>query len=229
MASLPVSPDPAATVMVLRPADPGFEVLVVRRPDRGDFGGLVVFPGGKVDEVDASNLARRVVASSHDDRHYRSAALRELAEETGLLATRDGLVPSPRLHGESLYRAIESDGSVIDGGALVLVSRWVTPVVSARRFDTRFYLLGAGEVPQVDLDEDELVGYAWVTPSAALGRYNDGEWPMILPTVSHLRWLERRASIDDAAYAAMGADGRTLIEPRIMQDGSLLPIHMPER
>ncbi len=77
------------------------------------------------------------------------------------------------------------------------------------------------------LDENELTAYAWVTPSEALGRYNEGEWPMILPTVSHLRWLERRSSIDDAARSAQGADGRTLIEPRVMEDGSLLPIHLP--
>lgn len=200
---------------------------MVRRPDRGAFGGLVVFPGGKVDPVDASALAGRVVATREEDRDHRSAALRELAEETGLLMTQDGLAPSPRLHGEALYREIERHDLTVDGDAPVLVSRWVTPVVSARRFDTRFYLLGVEAPPPVRLDESELTEYAWITPARALGRYIEGEWPMILPTVSHLRWLQRRPSIDEAKRSARGADGRTLIEPRVMEDGSLMPIHMP--
>jgi hypothetical protein len=50
---------------------------------------------------------------------------------------------------------------------------------------------------------------------------------MFLPTVAHLRWLERRHTVDDAVAAANGADGRSLVAPRRMDDGSLVPIHLP--
>jgi hypothetical protein len=50
---------------------------------------------------------------------------------------------------------------------------------------------------------------------------------MILPTVTHLRWLARRNSIDDALASARGADGRTLIRPEVASDGSIIPIHLP--
>lgn len=51
--------------------------------------------------------------------------------------------------------------------------------------------------------------------------------PVAVPTLVPLRWLVRRTSIEDALASARGADGRTLIGPRLVEDGSLVPIHMP--
>lgn len=159
---------------------------MVTRNARGMFGNMVVFPGGAVDREDS------------DPRH---AALRELAEETG----------------------IESD----DVDSLIMVSRWVTPDFAPQRFDTYFYLAEVEDPPEVVIDGSEIVDHAWVTPEEALSRANEGEWRMILPTLTHLRWLARRKSVEEAFDSAKGADGRTLIEPRLMDDGSLLPIYMP--
>ncbi|WP_435743982.1 NUDIX hydrolase [Microbacterium sp. PMB16] len=78
--SLPV----AGTVVLLRAADPGFEVLLIRRPDRGSFAGAWVFPGGKVEAAD-----RRPGESETED--ARRAGIRETMEEVGLSV--DGLVP----------------------------------------------------------------------------------------------------------------------------------------
>ncbi|CAH0202340.1 hypothetical protein SRABI76_02051 [Microbacterium oxydans] len=78
--SLPV----AGTVVLLRPADPGFEVLLLRRPDRGSFAGAWVFPGGKVEAGD-----RRLGEREIDD--ARRAGIRETQEEVGLII--DHLVP----------------------------------------------------------------------------------------------------------------------------------------
>ncbi|MGB7859114.1 MAG: NUDIX hydrolase [Acidimicrobiia bacterium] len=227
MNSPEVPVDSASSVMVLRPGTHPFEVLMVERPNRGFFGGIVVFPGGKVDDVDDSELARHVVTGESDDQLYRRAALRELAEETGLAAVGTGVIAFPPARDEELYLAIKQSNQRLAGESLVLVSRWVTPELAPRRFDTWFYLLEAGMTPRIQLDSDELVGFAWVTPAEALRRYDEGEWQMILPTLAHLRWLRRRASIEDAMTAAQGADGRTLIEPRRMEDGSILPIHLP--
>lgn len=71
--SLPV----AGTVVLLRAADPGFEVLLIRRPDRGSFAGAWVFPGGKVEPAD-----RRIGEAESDD--ARRAGIRETREEVGL-------------------------------------------------------------------------------------------------------------------------------------------------
>ena len=200
---------------------------MVERQDRGFFGGLVVFPGGGVDDVDRSQLAHSLVTGGGEDHDHRSAALRELAEEAGLLASAEGVRTAPPLRDVALYEALRCDGVTLNGEALVLVSRWVTPELAPRRFDTRFYLLAAEDTPQVRLDTSELVDHAWAAPDRALRRHRSGDWPMILPTLAHLRWLARRSSIEEAMQSASGADGRTLIEPRRMEDGSLLPIHLP--
>ena len=40
----------AATVMLVRDDPSGLQVYMVKRPGRGDFPDLHVFPGGKVDQ-----------------------------------------------------------------------------------------------------------------------------------------------------------------------------------
>lgn len=214
--------DPAATILALRPAPDGFEVLMVRRNPRGFFGDLVVFPGGRVDDID--------VPDGHDlfdDLSHRNAALREFAEETGILITEDGARRAPPMRDRDYYRWIENEGVALGLDHLILVSRWVTPEGAPRRFDTRFYVVSCDDAPDVEIDADELIWHEWAKPYLALNRYDRGEWAMFQPTVAHLKWLQRRSSIGDAIRSAQGADGRTLVLPRRVEDGSLLPIHMP--
>jgi 8-oxo-dGTP pyrophosphatase MutT (NUDIX family) len=203
------------------------EVLVVQRHARGFFGGLHVFPGGGVDPVDHSELARRAVSGPAHDHEFRAAALRELAEEVGLALTGGGVVAAPDLRGEELFSSFDGNGSGLEGERLVLVSRWVTPAFAPVRFDTRFYIAAVEEIPPIRLDRDELVGHIWATPEQALNMHERGDLALILPTLTHLRWLTRRSNAADALASADGADGRTLIEPSVMEDGSLVPIHLP--
>lgn len=139
--------------------------------------------------------------SEVEDGDLRHTALRELREETGV--------------------------DVDDVDRLTLVSRWVTPSVAPERFDTIFYLLELASSVEAVVDGREVVGHAWVTPEEALGLARTGTWAMILPTLSHLRWLNRRSSISEALFSARGADGQTLVEPRYLDDGTWLPIHRP--
>src|SRR3989337_2974892 len=71
---------PAATVVVVREpiGGVGFEVLMVRRNDQVAFmAGAYVFPGGRVDDADATH------AGGDDALAFRIAAVRELEEEAG--------------------------------------------------------------------------------------------------------------------------------------------------
>lgn len=83
----PTTPRLAATVMLLRGADSGLEVLLVRRNPQARFmGGAWVFPGGAVHAGDGTGLPA-----------LRGAAVRELQEEAGVTLSDDAeLVPFAR-------------------------------------------------------------------------------------------------------------------------------------
>lgn len=217
---MPVEPRPAASVVLVRRADP-LEVLLVRRRGGGTFGDLVVFPGGTVEPDDREYGALHPAP----DGAQRAAVLRELAEETGLLVLEDEVVPVG--HATGVYDWLRAERRDLGLESLTMVSRWVTPPVMPYRFDTWFYVLAVAGVPEVVVDGDEVVGYVWARPEEALVHAEQGRWQMILPTLAHLRWLSRRSSVDDVVASARGADGRTLITPEVREDGSMVPIHMP--
>ena len=94
----PVPARDAATIMLVRDASDGLEVCMLRRHLNSDFvGGAYVFPGGKVDEDDRSELAQTVCAGRTDAQAseildvgsgglaFFVAALRECFEEAGIL------------------------------------------------------------------------------------------------------------------------------------------------
>lgn len=68
----------AATVVLVRDAAGGPEVLLIERPDRGSFAGAWVFPGGKIEEGD------REGADDSEEDAARRAGVRETREETAL-------------------------------------------------------------------------------------------------------------------------------------------------
>ena len=78
---------PAATVVVVRDGDGGLETLLLRRNSNIAFGGMWVFPGGRIDEADRHGLA-----SADELAVARRAAVREAHEEAGLMIGEETLV-----------------------------------------------------------------------------------------------------------------------------------------
>jgi len=80
--------DPAATVAVVRDHAGGPEVLMLRRNSKLTFGGMWVFPGGRVDagDSDPAHPGDELAAA-------RRAAVRETEEEAGLHLDAEALVP----------------------------------------------------------------------------------------------------------------------------------------
>ena len=213
----------AATVMIVRDADDGIEVYMVKRPGKGDFPDLYVFPGGKVDEDDwQPSLCPNMTDSDASVRlginegalRYWIAVARECFEEVGVLLARDvsGIhVPdaeqrevqaelrSKLLAGElSWGEVLQAQNLSIASERLVYFSHWLTPPSVPRRFDTRFFLAALPEGQVALADTSETISGQWVSPRTALQLYKDKEWQMIGPTISSLETLAQYVSAEQA-------------------------------
>lgn len=188
----PSQPRPAATIVVARASsapDRGVEVLVLRRSPHSRFApGFVVFPGGVIEEGDRS-LARRWFGRAEEA--ARACALRELAEETGLVATARGLLAMPgRLPGEP-----DRPAPAVD--AVPELARWVAPAFLPVRFDAVFFGLAAQREVEPTADGVE-ADLAWWSPAADLLRgHAEGTVRLMWPTVRTLQALAGCRSVEE--------------------------------
>jgi 8-oxo-dGTP pyrophosphatase MutT (NUDIX family) len=77
----------AATVILLRDGERGLETLMLRKASKIAFGGMSVFPGGRLDPEDWRGLAPDDTLGA-----ARQAAVREAFEETGLVVDPGGVL-----------------------------------------------------------------------------------------------------------------------------------------
>ncbi|MDS9468411.1 NUDIX hydrolase [Paracoccus sp. MBLB3053] len=170
----------AATIILLdRTAPDEPAVLMGQRGTAAAFmPSKYVFPGGAVDEADAEvelskpvdPLLRRLLAAEPrrdapvSPEAIVTAALRELAEETGLLTKGTGPAPARWDHYANAGLAPNPNG-------LIYLFRAITPPGRTRRFDARFLLLDAeslhGDRNDFSLACDELSHLHWVPLSQA--------------------------------------------------------------
>jgi recombination protein RecT len=166
---VPVVPRRAATVLLVDMSVAPWRLLMMRRPGGADFApGAYVFPGGSVHPDDAE-------LGDVD----RTAAIRELFEEMGLLLARrsDGRVARSRecarlreaLAGGTGWAAALRDLELTPAlDRLVFLARWITPEAISRRFDTRFYMARRPSGQVVHPQPGEVAEWLWISPDAAL-------------------------------------------------------------
>ncbi len=214
----------AATLILVReqPRQCGFEVFMVERPGTAAFGGLHVFPGGKVDPSDSIDalhcdgltdaVSSAMLGLREGGLAYWVAAIRESFEEAGVLFGRVGDRPvdftDPDIaerfaaYRDELQRGAmrmvdlcHREGVVLSAGDVQYFSHWITPEGAPARFDTRFFLAVMPADQEVAHHEAELESGDWVVPSRALEHHRDGRWRMIYPTLTTLEILSRYDSI----------------------------------
>lgn len=196
---------PAATVVVLRAGDP-FEFLLLRRNDKVAFmAGSYVFPGGRVDAADhpaeGSPLAPPAFSdlSAAQEAAYRQAAVREVQEEANLTIAAADLAP---------------------------LAHWVTPEIEIRRYDTRFFLARLPDGQQPRHDDGEMTAMAWLSPKAAIEKFERRELLLPPPTWTTIRQLEKLGSIDEVfAWARQRTVVRVM--PGFIKTGTLTMLTLP--
>lgn len=232
----------SATVMVVRDAPGGLEVLLVRRHgNSGVLGGVHVFPGGKLDAADRqvdpaaldrpptelqATLGEPGLAPDTAAGLYL-AALRETFEECGLLLGLGSGPDAPRpqalatqvrehtLTGLHFATAVQRLGQRLPVSSLLPWSRWVTPrqpSVGNKRFDTRFFVAAAPDGQVAEHCVFEATEVVWLSPRSGLERYWAGEIDLAPPQIMSLCQLVR---FGDVAQVQAFARGRApaLIEP----------------
>jgi 8-oxo-dGTP pyrophosphatase MutT (NUDIX family) len=224
---------PASTVLLVRDT-PAFEVLMVKRHHQIDFAsGALVFPGGKTHAADDNpDWARHTVGweqTPPDEHGLRIAGIREAFEEAGILlgrhadgspfrgeeraaAARAAIVEAPH----QFLELVAGLGLRLDLGALTVFSRWVTPSMMPKRFDTWFFVAAAPPDQLAICDGWETVDAEWIEPNEALRLAATGERTVIFPTRMNLQLLAEANTSDDAVARAQ-ARPRVIVEPKVTE------------
>jgi 8-oxo-dGTP pyrophosphatase MutT (NUDIX family) len=201
---------PASTLLLLRDGAAGIEVVMGHRPPGGPFGDVWVFPGGAVEDGD---LDRAETA----DEAWALAAVRETAEEVGILISDPLSLDVEVKAGADLYALLDGMGAAFDTSRLVYLSNWVTPRMVPKRFDTRFYLCAVDAALEPVALTDEFVAVDWVNVRSSLAAHERREMPMIFPTLAHLRYVAAFEDVASLEAEASALDVIPQIEPRMFE------------
>ncbi|MBA2964576.1 MULTISPECIES: MBL fold metallo-hydrolase [Ramlibacter] len=210
----PVATRPAATVLLLRDAPQGPEVLMTRRSATASFApGAYVFPGGGIDAADAEShaLAARRPGQTDERLTQAIAAIRESFEELGVLLARhadgrpatDADIAALDRHAPFAAQCRER-GLTLAADEVYVLAHWVTDRDLPRRFDVPFLAarMPAGQQPVAD--ETEQFEPLWVRPADALARHRAGQFFMLFPTIRTLERMQDYGSVDALLAACAG-------------------------
>jgi glyoxylase-like metal-dependent hydrolase (beta-lactamase superfamily II)/8-oxo-dGTP pyrophosphatase MutT (NUDIX family) len=233
-------PRPAATLVILRDSEFGPEVLLTVRPKTMRFmGGAVVFPGGAVAPADLDERWEQLTGLSHDDAAAMIdiedgrvalgayvAALREAFEEVGFLLGEGPLSELSRAIADEPRRFLERClelGVTLGADQLVAAGRWVTPLGSPVRFDTRFFVVRAPKDWEPEPDPTEVDEAYWATPARALALLAAGDVVMAPPTIEMLQRLDANqdvkrimASLRNVEWQKKGEILRVRLSPHVL-------------
>jgi len=241
----PVEARLASTVVLVRPAEAGYEVFAIRRVSTMAFAaGMYAFPGGAVDARDftvdldwagppPSAWAARLGLDEKAARAVLCAAVREVFEESGvLLAGPDPASVVGDVSGDDWEAArvalidrsigfaemLAGRGLLPRTDLLAPWARWVTPEFEPRRYDTYFFVavLPAGQRTR------DVGGEAAHTRWAPPGELAADGTPMLPPTNVTLRQLAQHPTIERVLAAAATREPGRPVQPtaELQPDGS---------
>ncbi|MEZ4440282.1 MAG: hypothetical protein R3B72_14390 [Polyangiaceae bacterium] len=237
-------PRDAATLLVLRDGAPlrgeagGLELFCVRRHAKSAFmGGVVVFPGGKLDDADRDPALARLTTGAPPRSEIFAApeapglalaicACREALEEATLLPAEPRIAdPDPlrrRLaEGTSFAELLRAEGLTLATADLAPFARWVTPEAEARRYDARFFLARAPDGQPGRHDDHETVSSLWASPQRLLQAFDSGDIQLAPPTTRCLELLATVTTVE-AALALAAEQSLLPICPQLVPGDELV-------
>ncbi len=174
------------------------------------------------------------------------AAIRETFEEMGLLlASRSNgslvrfnsrdecaqrFTEYRRQIGQGRLRFAEmlhKEGLTLALDRLFYYSRWITPELSPKRYDTRFFIAQAPDCQEALHDGHELTTHIWTTPEEALAHYRCNKFHMVVPTIVTLEELSRFDCSADAIESTRGKK-ITSVMTRLVFENEEIEEHAPD-
>ncbi len=179
-----IRPKNASTMILVDGSKDDPVILMGKRNKKLKFmPGALVFPGGSVDKFDGSVPVSDEFSNTTQSRLIQAmrgrptqrgaralgvAAIREVAEESGLLMGKSGDLKNN--HDD--WKDFKDNQLVPSLSALRLFSRAITPPGNSRRFDTWFFIAHASQVgfiPEGGFAPDgELEDLQWIRPRDAI-------------------------------------------------------------
>lgn len=182
---------PASTVILLRDHQGALETLMMRKASKLAFGGMWVFPGGRIDDGDVDPAVPDDPLAA-----ARRAAVREAAEEADLVVDPELMVPfafwlppkeTPKRFATWFFVAPAPNGEVTVDGGEIHDHRWIHPGEMLRLRD-------AGEV--------ELAPPTWVSLRRLAGSRSVAE-AMAEARTAPLERFETRIGVSDGELVAL--------------------------
>jgi 8-oxo-dGTP pyrophosphatase MutT (NUDIX family) len=217
---VPLTPRAAATVMLVRDTADGIAVFLMRRHAAMEFAaGVMVFPGGGVDDRDRnaeiawtgpppSWWAQRFGIETDLAEALLCAAARETFEECGVLFAGPADDPGGIVGDASVYREsrlaladrtlsfadfLRLENLVLRADLLRPWANWVTPEAErTRRYDTYFFVGALPQGQRADGDNTESDRAEWTTAQAAIDDFEAGRSFLLPPTWTQLDSLNGR-------------------------------------
>ena len=243
-ADVPLTPRPAATVMLVRDTSAGIKVFLMHRHAAMEFvAGVMVFPGGGVDDRDRnadiawlgpepSWWADRLGVEEGLAEALVCAAARETFEESGVLFAGpaddpDVIVGDASVYGEeraalanhslSFADFLRTEKLVLRADLLRPWANWVTPKEErTRRYDTFFFVGALPEGQRADGENTESDEAFWSTPQAGLDEFSEGRSFLLPPTWTQLESLNGRTVAE-----VLAVDRKIVaVEPHLAADKS---------
>jgi len=215
----------AATVVIVRDA-PKLEVLLLRRNAGMVFAANKwVYPGGAVDAADESPSAHLHFKGLEsavtpldlpfaEAAAHWVAAVRETIEEAGVTLTasphrswydgENGSSWRDELNaGTATFADAAADTDTeFDASMIRYIGRFITPLGSPRRYDTRFFIAPMPDGQHPKPDRREAIDMDWLSPDEALDRATHGTLELVTPTIAILTRLAPYGTTAQAMAAA---------------------------
>jgi 8-oxo-dGTP pyrophosphatase MutT (NUDIX family) len=242
---MPVTdPVPAATVIIARQQANEIQIYLLKRSAKSRFmAGNYVFPGGVVEPEDGDlefwdqYTDLDIASLNHclggeipvaQAMAYCVAAIRETFEEAGVLLTQKDGHPTGGLDqicemrltqdlpGGWLKQEVQRSGLILQVSALKRWSRWITPTLMSRRYDTRFFITALPGDQMCRPDKRETTHGIWVNPLQALNANQTGAMPLSPPTLVTLHQLISFENLEALIQAAEKRFWEPALEPRLI-------------